>query len=291
VIVMLTAESEGGQLKAHNYWSGNQYGPLHLNVLGEHRASLEPSKIHKNREQWRPTLVQRRSTNPPSSAYFPEKEEAPSPSSEAPHVIVRKFTLANSDQPFERMREITQLQYSHWPDFGAPAHPTHLLGLIEQCDDVCRQVNGGSSSHPDPPNVRPILVHCSAGCGRTGTFCTVDSVIDMLKRQRQAHNVRQSTPMEMSSFDKEPQGSPMHIDKKEMGRKDLSSNSKSHVESEAEKVVEEGSWTTREDIDLIAKTVEDFRLQRLSMVQSLRQFVLCYESVLEWLVEQYPKSA
>ncbi len=31
---------------------------------------------------------------------------------------------------------------------------------------------------------RPMLVHCSAGCGRTGTFCTVDSVIDMLKRVR-----------------------------------------------------------------------------------------------------------
>ena len=54
---------------------------------------------------------------------------------------------------------------------------------------------------------------------------------------------------------------------------------------------QENNWTTREDIDLIEKTVEDFRLQRLSMVQSLRQFALCYESVLEWLVEQHPKSA
>ena len=50
-------------------------------------------------------------------------------------------------------------------------------------------------------------------------------------------------------------------------------------------------WVTQLDVDLIEKTVEDFRLQRLSMVQSLRQFVLCYESVLEFLVEQYPKSA
>jgi protein-tyrosine phosphatase len=54
---------------------------------------------------------------------------------------------------------------------------------------------------------------------------------------------------------------------------------------------EEDSWVNNEETDLIAKTVEDFRLQRLSMVQSLRQFVLCYESVMEWLVEQHPKSA
>jgi protein tyrosine phosphatase len=283
VIVMLTAEQEGGQLKAHNYWSSKQYGHLHLNALGEHRASLEPSKIHRTREQGRPHLGQRRSTNPPRLANL-TKEAVVSPSSEQPYVTVRKFTLSNSDAPFERMREITQLQYSHWPDFGAPAHPTHLLGLIEQCDAVCRQVNGGSPSRPDPPNVRPILVHCSAGCGRTGTFCTVDSVLDMLKRQRQARNVRQSTPMELDPLSPNPRqhGSPMNTDEKPtISRKPSGTRNEE----------EEGGWIGAEDLDLIEKTVADFRLQRLSMVQSLRQFVLCYESVLEWLLEQYPKSA
>ncbi len=37
--------------------------------------------------------------------------------------------------------------------------------------------------------------------------------------------------------------------------------------------------------DIVAQTVEDFRHQRLSMVQTLRQFVLCYETVLEWFDE------
>lgn len=44
------------------------------------------------------------------------------------------------------------------------------------------------------------------------------------------------------------------------------------------------AWLASDDEDLVAKTVSDFRLQRLSMVQTLRQFVLCYESVLEWVV-------
>jgi protein-tyrosine phosphatase len=43
------------------------------------------------------------------------------------------------------------------------------------------------------------------------------------------------------------------------------------------------SWLDDDGLDLIAQTVEDFRGQRLSMVQSLRQFVLCYETVLEWI--------
>lgn len=261
---MLTAEQEGGQIKAHNYWSDKRYGHLRLDNLSEHRASLEPSKIHRYREQSRPTLVQRRSTtnNAPKSAFF-AKETAPStPSSEHPYVIVRKFTLSNDEEPFARMREITQLQYSHWPDFGAPAHPAHLLGLIEQTDAVVRSVNGGTPSQPEPKNSRPIIVHCSAGCGRTGTFCTVDSVLDMLKRQRQARHARQSSPMEVDTGAKQKKNER-----------------------------EQGGWVTNEEVDLIAKTVEDFRLQRLSMVQSLRQFVLCYESVMEWLVEQHPKSA
>ncbi|CAO2658234.1 Nn.00g059570.m01.CDS01 [Neocucurbitaria sp. VM-36] len=263
VIVMLTAEQEGGQVKAHNYWSDKHYGHLHLNVLGERRASLEPSKIHKHREQSRPSLGQRRSTNPTRPANLTKEATTGSPNQEQPYVIVRKFTLSNDEEPFERMREITQLQYSNWPDFGAPAHPTHLLGLIEQCDAVVRSVNGSSISQPEPPNSRPVIVHCSAGCGRTGTFCTVDSVLDMLKRQRQARQTRHTTPMEVDS------------------------EAKTKTKNERE----EGSWITDENLDLIAKTVEDFRLQRLSMVQSLRQFVLCYESVMEWLVEQHPKSA
>lgn len=262
VIVMLTAEQEGGQIKAHNYWSDNHYGHLHLNPLGEHKASLEPAKIHRHREQSaRPSLGQRRSTTSARPSH-PAREQSTA-ASDAPYVIVRRFTLSNDEEPFERMREITQLQYSNWPDFGAPAHPTHLLGLIEQCNSVVRYYNGNSASKPEPPNSRPVVVHCSAGCGRTGTFCTVDSVLDMLKRQRQSRNTKQSTPM------------------------DVDSGKKSSANTEREN----GKWINDDQVDLIAKTVEDFRLQRLSMVQSLRQFVLCYESVMEWLVEQHPKSA
>lgn len=49
-----------------------------------------------------------------------------------------------------------------------------------------------------------------------------------------------------------------------------------------------GDWLLKDDEDLISKAVADLRDQRLSMVQSLRQFVLCYETVLEWSVRQNP---
>src|SRR5579859_4223731 len=149
---MLTAEKEDGQVKAHNYWESKHYGPLHLNFLSEHRASLEPSKIHRHRD--RPAASRRRSTNPPLGRQ-PSLNEVESPSSEEAYVTVRRFTLSHDAEPFVPMREIIQLQYSNWPDFGAPTHPAHLLGLVEQCNAVARLSNGGSPSTPAPASTRP----------------------------------------------------------------------------------------------------------------------------------------
>merc|ERR1711939_16920 len=178
VIVMLTAEKEGAQVKAHNYWGEKRYGPLHLDFLSEKRASLEPARIHRS-QQRRPQAMKRTST---SSAHpqvplatIDPKEATAASAADQPYVIVRKFLLRDERSPFEPMREITQLQYSSWPDFGAPAHPAHLLGLVEQTDAVVRATEKShTSQEPAAEGERPMVVHCSAGCGRTGTFCTVD---------------------------------------------------------------------------------------------------------------------
>ena len=252
---MLTAESEGGQLKSHPYWHTGEYGPLKLKVLAEKRSALEHKDSFPNLQLKRPSLGQRRSTNPHTAAEKNNVAEVKSPASETPFVIIRHFTLSHSSFPFQPMREITQLQYSHWPDFGAPAHPIHLLNLLEQTSKLVRgKMSPGTAIGPDepePPGQRPVVVHCSAGCGRTGTFCTVDSVIDMLKRQRLERSANKDTDMEVDSED---------------------------------------DWTSRDDQDLVARAVEDFRADRLSMVQSLRQFVLCYETVLEWIASQQPEA-
>jgi tyrosine-protein phosphatase 2/3 len=256
VIVMLTAESEGGQLKSHPYWHTNDYGPLKLKLFAEKRIPLELNKAKGATARLkRPSVGQRRSTNPLTeaekvSAVGAQQQRPP----EAPFAIVRHFTLSHSNLPFQPMREVTQLQYTQWPDFGAPAHPQDLLALIEQTSKYVRGTASPTVPLPGPAEPaakgqKPMLVHCSAGCGRTGTFCTVDSVLDMLKRQRV-----------------------------EAGHEQMDIDSDDDVHAK--------DWVGRGDVDLISKTVDDFRGQRLSMVQSLRQFVLCYETVLDWLVSQ-----
>lgn len=252
---MLTAESEGGQLKCHPYWSGKEYGQLKLKSLSEKRVSLDSRKHHSPKES-RESGRRRANTTAETAP--------PPPPTETPYVIIRKFTLAHSAHPFSPMREITQVHYSSWPDFGAPASPGQLLGLVELSNIVQRASSSPTESpRSDEPESneasRPMLVHCSAGCGRTGTFCTIDTVIDMLKRQRKEAKSG-VTPMDIGSS---------------FGGDYMSSRSVG------------GDWIFDQDLDLVEKTVEDFRGQRLSMVQSLRQYVLCYETVLEWLSQQH----
>ena len=270
VIVMLTAEFEGGQVKAHNYWKDKRYGPVKINSHSEYRAVLNGTRIKSPKEKFQAQRRLSHMDSAPSSNLPPSREQPP-------EVIIRKFTISHDAHPFQRMREVTHLQYANWPDFGAPAHPLHLLRLVEQCDSVVRATSSGPRDGPDPPTDRPVLVHCSAGCGRTGTFCTVDTVIDVLKRQqRHRQRPRQPTPMDVDS-------SPSPKSERSF-KPSLSSSSKSKGL--------EGEWLTRDDIDLIERAVDEFRVQRLSMVQSLRQFVLCYESILEWIAQLgEPKTA
>ena len=252
---MLTAESEGGQLKCHPYWAAKEYGAFKLKALSEKRVPLDLQNYR--RSAIRQDSGRRRANT------STESSSAPSPANE-PYVIVRKFTLSHSSEPFTPMREVTQVHYSSWPDFGAPAQSIHLLRLVELSNSLQRAasspVAGSHTKADDPensPHVRPLLVHCSAGCGRTGTFCAVDSVVDMLKRQRKEHKSG-VTPMQISS----------------------DGDYRKHAANESD------DWIFDEEIDLIQKTVEDFRKQRISMVQTLRQYVLCYETVLEWISQQ-----
>ena len=259
---MLTAESEGGQLKCHPYWSTREYGPLKLKALSEKKVSLDTKRRRTSSTDQRESGRRRAATTVETSPTL----HSTLPAAETPHAVVRKFTLAHSSHPFSPMREITQIHYSSWPDFGAPASPAHLLGLVELSNSIQKASAAPTqSTRSDEPensvNPRPVLVHCSAGCGRTGTFCTIDSVIDMLKRQRK--EIKSGiTPMEGIN----------HVEDY-MGQANVGSTVA-------------GDWVFRQDIDLIEKTVEEFREQRLSMVQSLRQYVLCYETVMEWIAQQ-----
>ncbi len=60
-----------------------------------------------------------------------------------------------------------------WPDHGVPADPGCVLNFLHD-------VNTRQSS---AANAGPVIVHCSAGIGRTGTFIVIDMIIGQIERR------------------------------------------------------------------------------------------------------------
>ncbi|XP_067374146.1 receptor-type tyrosine-protein phosphatase epsilon-like isoform X1 [Channa argus] len=86
---------------------------------------------------------------------------------------IRKFCVQyqGSDGP-RAPRLVTQLHFTSWPDFGVPFTPIGMLKFLKKVKAV------------NPSYAGPIVVHCSAGVGRTGTFIVIDSMIDMMHMEQ-----------------------------------------------------------------------------------------------------------
>ena len=132
-------------------------------------------------------------------------------------IIIRQLLVQHESS--STRRTITQLQYTGWMDFGVPDSPEGTLQIVSTADEA--QVLYESQQE----KVGPMIVHCSAGCGRSGAFCAIDTAIRRLMK---------------------PEGA--------------------------------------QDKDLLFDTISRFREQRVSMVQTLRQFVFCYETIWWWLL-------
>jgi receptor-type tyrosine-protein phosphatase A len=66
------------------------------------------------------------------------------------------------------VREITQYHFTDWPDFGVPEDASSMLKFV-------RRVRGATS-----PTHGPVVIHCSAGVGRTGTFIAIDVMLQKM---------------------------------------------------------------------------------------------------------------
>ncbi|XP_076811797.1 uncharacterized protein LOC143458809 [Clavelina lepadiformis] len=86
---------------------------------------------------------------------------------------VRKFTIqqVRGDATLSMRRNLMQYHFTSWPDFGVPKTPSGMLKFL-------RKIKHGS-----PTGYGAIVVHCSAGVGRTGTFICVDAMVDMMLRE------------------------------------------------------------------------------------------------------------
>ncbi|XP_040567779.1 uncharacterized protein [Lepeophtheirus salmonis] len=84
-----------------------------------------------------------------------------------PQLIERRLKVTNTET--RSSHTVLQLQYIGWPDHGAPTSPKKLLALHSVLETRKIDMNDGSEK-------MVIIVHCSAGVGRTGTLLALDSI-------------------------------------------------------------------------------------------------------------------
>ncbi|XP_032891199.1 receptor-type tyrosine-protein phosphatase alpha isoform X5 [Amblyraja radiata] len=87
---------------------------------------------------------------------------------------IRKFCIQQVGDLMNKkpQRLVTQFHFTSWPDFGVPFTPIGMLKFLKKVK-TCNPSFAGA-----------IVVHCSAGVGRTGTFIVIDAMLDMMHAER-----------------------------------------------------------------------------------------------------------
>ncbi|CAO1631771.1 unnamed protein product [Parajaminaea phylloscopi] len=202
-IAMLTREYESGRVQSHNYWDGKQYGPyMGVEVVAVEELDGQGRPIDTSQKDDAQQKESSSNNVGEEGGFFVANASADGAAGASPERLVmirRKIRLTNRRFPTEGPRIIEHLQYVGWPDYSIPEDPEALLAFTDMASR-CQQdahlallaEHKGTlqprSDRGKESAVGPLLLHCSAGVGRTGTYIVIDTVLDVLRRQRRQQN-------------------------------------------------------------------------------------------------------
>lgn len=141
VIVMTTKEVERGKIKAVRYWP----------PFGDSSDSEE-----RKLPVYKGTIIVK------TVAEHKDKD-----------YVIREYEVKkeHDDGKVEPTRKVFQYHFMTWPDYGVPGDPGSVLDFLNIVNSKQESIEGAG----------PIVVHCSAGIGRTGTFIVIDMILNQIK--------------------------------------------------------------------------------------------------------------
>ncbi|CAN3505034.1 hypothetical protein DICA1_F38754 [Diutina catenulata] len=92
-----------------------------------------------------------------------------------------------------RTHRVLQMHVLSWPDMGTVMAPDELIAVVELKHYVLSRMALGGCEYPS-------VIHCSAGCGRTGTLCTIDTVLSVLRANGSAELAEDPVAAIVDSF-------------------------------------------------------------------------------------------
>lgn len=254
IVVMLGKEKENERVKVDRYWPEEGEGSLHFSGLKvtlvdkryDQELGIAVRRLRITRVNSHPSTLQHVHTN--TNLVHSNSNQNIHGNSNVNNTNTNTNTNTNNtnhqNNNEQEFRDVIHYQYEGWPDHGVPdsAAPIRkLVRIIEQERALT------ISQYP----WSPMVVHCSAGVGRTGTFITVHMTLLRLFQEMNAD----SSGQQQQSL----------------------SHSTSSLSS---------STRSSSNLSLVTKfnlydTVLKLRKQRPGMVQQQEQYIFCYEAVAE----------
>ncbi|CAH0697580.1 unnamed protein product [Spodoptera exigua] len=165
LIVMLTNLEEYSKVKCSKYWpeerSSRAFGGITVHHIGEKRYSdyiVRELKITKQPLTADGQPIVENNGIAKRNGDIKEASESSAPTS--PREVKESGEC----------RIVRQYHFLMWKDFAAPEHPHSILKFIKRVNEAWTSMVG-----------RPVVVHCSAGVGRTGTLVALDCLLEQLR--------------------------------------------------------------------------------------------------------------